>query len=242
MNNLAQNQIQEFIQSLQQCFNAQLVCVYLFGSAASDQLRPQSDVNMLVVVREFCALAHTDLQPALRQARALIQLHVMFLEERELHITASCFAVKFADMQMRHKLMWGDDVLKTVVLKPAELINSARQMLCNFQLRSREQFLLAHSREEQLIKLIATAAAPLRANAAALLYLREGSWTCGKAALKLLCAGNDPWQKAVEGISQAREKQSVPEGCAKTYFNALQEIARFLMTQLAALGGVDVSV
>lgn len=242
MNELVQSQIREFIQSLQQCFNTQLVSVYLFGSAASDQLRPQSDVNMLVIVREFCALAHTDLQPALRQARALIQLHVMFLEERELQITASCFAVKFADIQMRNQLMWGDDVLKSVVLKPVELVNSARQMLCNFQLRSREQFLLAHSREEQLVKLIAAAAAPLRANAAALLYLREGNWSCGKAALKKLSATNDQWQKAVEGISQARENQSVPEGCAKSYFNALQEIARFLMTQLSSLGGGDVSV
>jgi predicted nucleotidyltransferase len=242
MHDFHQQQIQEFIQALQACFNSQLVAVYLFGSAASDQLRPLSDVNLLVVVREFCAMAHTGLQPALRQGRALIQLHVMFVEEQELPSMASCFAIKFADIQARHRLLWGADVLKPINLKPSELINSARQMLGNFQLRSREQFLLAHSREEQLVKLIASAAAPLRANAAAIMFLRTGTWTDGKAALKLLTINNACWSQAVAGISLARETQSLPEGCAKDYFNALQEIARFLLAQLATQGGDNVCV
>jgi predicted nucleotidyltransferase len=235
---LHSTQIDEFVITLETCFGSKLIGVYLFGSAACDQLRPQSDVNLLVVLSEFCALAHTSLQPALRQARAAIQLHAMFVEQQELQYVADCFAVKFADIKARHRLLKGVDVLSQVVIKRAELAYCARQMLCNFQLRSREQFLLAHSREEQLIKLIGTAAAPLRVNASALHFLRVGQWPDGKAALKKYTENNSAWQEAVLGLSTARETQNLPEGCAKTYFYALQEIARALLDELNQIGGI----
>ncbi|HEY6528854.1 MAG TPA: hypothetical protein VIZ65_09180 [Cellvibrionaceae bacterium] len=181
-------------------------------------------------------IGHISLQPALRQARAAIQLHTMFVEQQELQYVADSFAVKFADIKARHRLLKGIDVLSQVQIKRAELAYSARQMLCNFQLRSREQFLLAHSREEQLIKLISTAAAPLRVNASALHFLQHGHWPDGKVALKKFTEHNGTWQEAVLGLSTARETQNLPEGCAKTYFNALQEIARALLADLNQLG------
>lgn len=226
-----------FIQTAETCFGANLISLYLFGSAAQDRLRAQSDVNVLVVLSEFCALAHTALQPALRQARAGIQLHAMFVEENELPTTADCFAAKFADIKARHRLMLGRDSLAPIEIKLPALVNSAKQMLCNFQLRSRENFLLAHSREEQLIKLIATAAAPLRASAAAVHFMRSGDWADGKAALINLTTHNLAWRDAVQGLSTARETQALPEGCAKTYFNSLQEITRFLLAELISQGG-----
>lgn len=224
--------INEFIKATQDCFGTNLISFYLFGSAAQDKLRAQSDVNVLVVLTEFCALAHTALQPALRQARAGIQLQTMFIEEDELQNTADCFTAKFADIKARHRLVLGRDCLAGVEIKLPRLAQSAQQMLINFQLRSREQFLLAHSRDEQLVKLIATAAAPLRASAAAVHFIRNGVWLDGKAALINLTAHNSVWADAIGGLSTARETQALPEGCAKTYFNALQEIARFLLAQL----------
>ncbi|HMW50101.1 MAG TPA: hypothetical protein PKC70_17525, partial [Cellvibrionaceae bacterium] len=189
------------------------------------------------VLSQFCALAHTALQPALRQARAGIQLHVMFVETQELQQTADCFTAKFADIKARHRLVLGSDTLAAIDIKLPQLAHSAQQMLINFQLRSREQFLLAHSREEQLIKLIATAAAPLRSSAAAVHLIRSGNWMDGKAALINLTAHNSAWSDAIHGLSTARETEALPEGCAKSYFNALQEIARFLVTELHTHGG-----
>lgn len=229
---LHQYHINAFVSAAVSCFGADLVSIYLFGSAAQDQLRAQSDVNVLVVLKQFCALSHSALQPALRQARAGVQLQAMLVEEAELQTTADCFTAKFADIKARHRLMHGQDCLTKIEIKRPELAHSARQMLCNFQLRSREQFLLAHSREEQLIKLIATAAAPLRTGAAAVHFIRNGNWADGKTALIALTQHNTHWREAVQGLSSARETQTLSEGCAKTYFNSLQEIARFLSAEL----------
>lgn len=243
---LHQFHINEFIAAAETCLGEDLISLYLFGSAAQDQLRTQSDVNMLVVLKQFCALTHTPLQPALRQARAAIQLHVMFIEQAELQSTADCFTAKFADIKARHRLMRGTDSLVGIDIKLPNLAQSARQMVINFQLRSREQFLIAHSREEQLIKLIASAAAPLRASAAALMAVRSGNWQAntsdGKQALKQLTDHNPSWSAAVQGLSAARETQTLPEGCAKNYFNALQEIARFLSAELKCVETNNVSI
>ncbi len=227
----------EFVQQAQGAFGAQLVAVYLFGSAATGQMRASSDVNLLCVLERFCAREHQGLTEALRLARAVIQLHVMFIEEAELPRAAHCFAQKFADIQRRHRLLWGRDCLANLSIAPSELAQSAQQTLSNFVLRSREQYLLHHQRPEQLQHLLAQAAAPLRTSAATLHFLNTGHWVEGKAALQTFAEPQTTWRGAVAHLSEARDDPFAPSREAADDLNALLELASALSRALIPHGG-----
>jgi predicted nucleotidyltransferase len=226
-----------FVQSAQTAFGRELVAIYLFGSAATGQMRASSDVNLLCVLERFRASEDPAITEALRLARAVIQLHVMFIEEAELPRAAHCFAQKFADIQRRNRLLWGRDCLANLAIAPAELAQSAQQTLCNFVLRSREQFLLHQQRPEQLQHLLAQAAAPLRTSAATLHYLAKGHWCEGKEALAAFAAGQPQWQSAVAHLSEAREDPFAPSQKAAEDLNNLLALASALSSALEAHGG-----
>jgi predicted nucleotidyltransferase len=185
--------INAFVDAAKQAFGADLVAIVLFGSGAEQNLRATSDVNILLVLKRFDPAEANPLREPLRFAHAAIELNAMFLLESEVPLAMEAFAVKFSDIQHRHRVLHGSDPFAGVTVSNAALLRRLRQVLLNLQIRLRERYTLLSLREEQLGRVIADAAPPLRASAASILQLEGNPAPSPKKALERVIGGfNDP--------------------------------------------------
>lgn len=230
--------LNEFVAAARKAFHNDLQAVVLYGSGAEGKLRPTSDVNILLVLSAFEQNKADQLRQPLRLAEAAIQLKAMFLLESELHPAMQAFAVKFADIIRRRRVLHGDDPFAGVSISRGDAIVRLKQTLLNLTLRLREAYIARSLREEQLVALIADTAGPLRSCAAALLELEGKPAESSREALHQVAASlPDGVARAEEisRISEAREKQTLAPGVAAPTFFHLIELARSMWTRAAAL-------
>ena len=222
--------LQLFVTAAQTAFGADLAAVVLFGSAADGQLRATSDVNLLLLLKRFDPASADVLRAPLRMANAAIDLQVMFLLERELADAADAFAVKFADIIARHRVLLGQDPFASLHANRDAVLRRLRQVLLNQQLRMRERYLLVSLNEEQLAGAIADAAGPLRSAAASLAQLEGRPPLPGKQALEAFVDTlNDPaLRAALQAMSSARETAHLAPGLALPAFTGLMAITEQL--------------
>ena len=81
----------------------------LFGSGAEGALRPTSDVNVAVVLERFDPRKAAALRSAFRTAHTAANLAALYLLRPEVAAAAEAFAQKFADIERRHRVLYGDE-------------------------------------------------------------------------------------------------------------------------------------
>jgi len=205
-----------FVEAAKPAFGTDLVSIVLFGSGAEQNLRATSDVNILLVLKRFDQAAADRLREPLRFAHAAVELNAMFLLEAELPAAMEAFAVKFADILARHRVLHGRDPFAAITVPDAALLRRLKQVLLNQQIRLRERYVLLSLREEQLGRVIADAAPPLRAGAASLLQLEGNPAPSPKKALQRVVEElNDPaLGDVLAAISRVRSGERLEPGQA----------------------------
>ena len=228
----------EFVGEARRAFDTDLRAVVLYGSGAEGKLRATSDVNVLLVLSAFDQNKADQLREPLRLAQAAIRLRTMFLLESELHPAMEAFAVKFADIIRRRRVLFGDDPFVGVSISRGDAIIRLKQTLLNLTLRLREAYIARSLREEQLVAMIADMAGPLRSCAAALMELEGRPSGSPKEALHQVAASLPNGAERAEEISrisEARQKQTLAPGVAAPTLFHLIELARSMWTRAAAL-------
>ena len=224
----AREVLTDLIEQAVKCFDDDLSSILLYGSAAEGQLRPTSDINLLLVLLQFPRERIDPLREILRRARALANVKVMFLLDSELQSASEAFAVKFDDIIRRHLVLYGDDPLRDLDITREARIVRLRQVLLNLAIRLRE---------EQLILVLAEHAAPLRAAAATILAIQEDPAPSGKEALAVLAPALEvpEWKETLANLSLARETRKLsPRVAAETLFQliAMTDSLRRLVERL----------
>jgi len=217
--------LHDLVEAAKAAFPDNLVSMVLFGSAAEGQMRATSDVNLLIILTRFDRAQVDRLRDALRLAHAAAQVSVLFVLESELPAAAEAFAVKFADIGRRHRVLHGTDVLARVRPSREAQLNRLRQMLVNLTMRLRNRYALVSLREEQLALVIADAAAPLRTAAATLLELEGRATPSPKAALVEVVRALGFEDDVLAPLSQARETRTLPAGIAGQALFRLLDLA-----------------
>jgi len=228
----------DFVDAARAAFGDALHSVVLFGSAAEGRLRATSDVNLIVVLRAFAPEAADRLREPLRVGRAAVRLNAMFLLEDEIDAAARAFAAKFADVKKRRRVLFGSDPFSRLTIpRPAEIAR-LKQVLLNLVLRLRGFYVERGLREEQLARVAADAAGPLRVAAATLLELEGRPAASPKAALETLAAdlGDASLREAVARLSEARESGRLAPGTAGPTVLGLADLASRLRVRVEALG------
>jgi predicted nucleotidyltransferase len=215
----------DFVEAAKKNFAERLTSIVLFGSAAEGRMRATSDVNVIVVLKEFRQQDVTDLAPVVRMARAAIRLEVMYLLGGEVPAAMECFAQKFADVSRRHRVLHGPDPFEGLTPSRGAEIYRLRQVIFNLQLRMREGFVERAGQEDQVAALLAEISGPLRTCAAALARLENQGNFSPKEALERLAGGmgRPDAARVVHEISELRERH-VPEGgdLAASFFQVLE--------------------
>ncbi len=230
--------IERFVDAAKSAFDTDLAAIVMTGSAAEGRMRATSDVNLLVLLKNFDPARADKLREPLRIANAAIELHAMFLLESELPMAMESFAVRFADFAQRHRVLFGSDPFGKVEAPRDAVVRRLKQVLLNQQLRLRERYMLLSLREEQLALALADAAGPLRAAAASILHLEGKDAASPKEALETAVRDmNDAKATAaLAQISAAREERLLPPGKAVEAVLAAIDIARRLRERVSALG------
>lgn len=225
----------EFINSAKEAFGSDLRSVVLYGSGAEGKLRPTSDVNLVLVLTSFTQPQADQLREPLRLGQAAINLRAMFLLETELRPATEAFAVKFADIARRRRVLYGDDPFASISVSRDDAIFRLKQTLLNLTLRMREAYVVRSLREEQLSALLADVAGPLRACASTLLELEGTPAPSARAALEQVFAALPDGPDEVRLISEARQMHVLPPPVAAPVLFHLIDIARSMYARSAAL-------
>jgi hypothetical protein len=233
--------ISSFVAAAKDAFRADLVSIILFGSGAEQNLRPTSDVNILLVLKRFDQNEADRLREPLRFAHAAVELNAMFLLEGEVALAMEAFAVKFSDIQHRHRVLHGSDPFANVTVSDAALRRRLKQVLLNLQIRLRERYVLLSLREEQLGRVIADAAPPLRASAASILQLEGNPAPSPKKALERVVAGlNDPaFTEVLSAMTKVRGNERLEARQAPAIVMDLMRLTERLRERAAGLGATD---
>jgi predicted nucleotidyltransferase len=206
----------DLVAAAKDSFQDDLRSVVLFGSGAEGRLRATSDLNLLVVLKRFGRERADAFREPLRLARVAARAAAMLILESELPAAAEAFAVKFGDIARRHRVLFGDlpDGLLNVSAEAKK--RQLCQLLLNLALRLRQSYVLTGLREEQLALVIADAAGPLRAAAAALLELQGQPAASPKLALETVAGSLEggPWSETLRRVSEVRESRRLPPGVA----------------------------
>jgi predicted nucleotidyltransferase len=229
--------LQQFVSAAKESLGPDLCSIVLYGSAAEGRLRATSDVNLLLVLAAWNPARLDAIREPLRNAHAAIALSAMFVVEGELPAVAEAFAVKFADIMHRRRILSGSDPFAGLsISRPAE-ITRLRQVLLNLLMRMRERYLSVSLREEQAARVLAQVSGPLRASAAALLELSGKPASSPKAALETVAAGvpGSGWKEALSALSQVREGQALPKGVAPETLLRLIDLTAALCKQVQKL-------
>jgi predicted nucleotidyltransferase len=107
--------IDEFVERLRTAAGPNLLSVLLYGSAAAGDFVPEySDVNLLCVLRETSFAAIEALAPAIEWWGKKNHRVPLLMSAEEMRRSADVFSIEFLDMRRNHRLLWGEDLLKTL--------------------------------------------------------------------------------------------------------------------------------
>ena len=107
--------IAEFVGRLQAAAGANLKSVILYGSAAAgDYVADYSDVNLLCVLGETSYAAIAGLSGAVEWWAKQKHHAPLLMTKEELQRAADVFSIEFLDMKRNYRVLWGEDMLKTL--------------------------------------------------------------------------------------------------------------------------------
>jgi predicted nucleotidyltransferase len=109
--------LSQLVEKVQKAYGERLISVVLYGSAACGDHQPQfSDINVLCVVTSLAARDLAAGEEMIRWWRDRGKSALMLITEREVSESAACFAVEFIEIQHSHRLLYGKDVISTLVI------------------------------------------------------------------------------------------------------------------------------
>lgn len=221
--------IETLVEAARASFGDALRSVILYGSAAEGRMRATSDVNVLFVLSRFDSSVDALREP-FRFAQAAANVKAMFVLEGELQSAAEAFAQKFADIERRHVVLYGEDLVASLAIPRDALVRRLQQVLLNLTIRLRENYVERSLREEQCAVTVAEAAGPLRTSASSILELEgHGSLPPKEALEQLVRELNRPeCEELLPHLSEARERRVLPSGRAAAYLFSTLELARAL--------------
>ena len=112
-----EDKLQELVDRLKQAQHERLRAVILYGSAAAGEHNEHfSDINILCVLTQVTPAELADSEPIFKWWREQGNPSPLLFSEDELRTSTDCFPVEFHDMQERHRILYGTDIIKDLVI------------------------------------------------------------------------------------------------------------------------------
>jgi predicted nucleotidyltransferase len=107
--------IADFVDRLRRLAGPNLKSVILYGSAAAGEYAPEhSDINLLCVLGETSFAAIAGLSPTVEWWTRQKHRAPLLMTLEELQRGADVFSIEFLDMKRHYRVLWGEDLLKSL--------------------------------------------------------------------------------------------------------------------------------
>src|SRR5437764_684731 len=105
--------VDKFVEKMRTAAGENLVSIVLYGSAAEGEFHPEySDLNMLCVLRDASFPSLNKITGVVEWWRGKKHHPPLILTETDLRTSADVFSIEFLDMKTRHRVLYGEDVLR----------------------------------------------------------------------------------------------------------------------------------
>jgi hypothetical protein len=146
----------EFTGDLQRIFGEDLVSIILYGSGATGEYRPgKSDLNFLVVLQDDSVDSLRRGMAAVARWRKRMVNTPLFMTKVYIQSSLDSYPIEFLDMQANYRLVHGEDVLKDLQFRPADLRVQCERELKGKALRLRQVYLEAREKPRAMREIIA---------------------------------------------------------------------------------------
>jgi predicted nucleotidyltransferase len=113
-----EDKLQELVDRLKVAQNERLRSVVLYGSAAAGEHNEHfSDLNVLCVLTQVTPAELAASEPIFKWWREQGNPSPLLLSEDELRTSTDCFPVEFHDMQERHRILFGPNLIDNLVIE-----------------------------------------------------------------------------------------------------------------------------
>tara|TARA_B110001454_G_scaffold219194_1_gene251330 strand:+ start:86608 stop:87312 length:705 start_codon:yes stop_codon:yes gene_type:complete len=226
--------LNSFIDFLKNKLSTELYSAVLFGSAAENRIRANSDINLLVVLNSSSLATLDKIKSEYRDHHNLIHLSCLFIERSELDQVCQTFPLKFYDISKRNQIVAGANIIPEIKIDPANLKFQLKQSLMNLTMRLRERYTFVSLREEQLVHIMNEFSGPLRTNAFSLVSLQGESAKNPKEALNIFLKKYFPdrAEQLSETISTIRESSTLSKNQIEPTYQAYLEILKKMQNVL----------
>lgn len=144
-----------FVDEIRKAMPIGLRSVVLYGSAAAgDHVAGRSDYNVLVIAdRLGLPELQTLSRPARAWARAGNRPPLLFTAE-QLRMSADAFPIELLDIRQSHRVLYGEDLIAAVAVRPEHLRLQVERELKGKLLYLRERYLLASGKRRLVLDLL----------------------------------------------------------------------------------------
>jgi predicted nucleotidyltransferase len=133
--------LEAFIGQIFQESTSPPIAVISIGSAVTgDYARKSSDLNLLIIYDELKITDIAAVAPVAQRWFKKRRFSPRFLSRRNLIETARYFQIDFLGMRNAHVLLYGEDVLATIALSPADLRWQLAHEIKRMRMRLKQQY------------------------------------------------------------------------------------------------------
>ncbi|MEW6558066.1 MAG: hypothetical protein AB1349_12070 [Elusimicrobiota bacterium] len=137
-----QKYLDGFCEALVQLYGDNLVSIVLYGSAVKrEHILKESDVNVMVVVKELTLKKLASLEKTINRAQRKANISVVFWTEEELKNSADVFPVEFLDIKEKYQVLTGRDIISDISIDTKNLRHQLEFELRSKLLRLRNEWL-----------------------------------------------------------------------------------------------------
>jgi len=141
--------IESFVSALKDIYSDQLVCVILYGSAASGEfLNKRSNLNFLAVLKDT---ELTTLRKAAKLVMKYPRFNPLFLTQDYISNSTDIFPIEFLDIKENYIVLEGNDILKGINIDTRNLRYQCEQEL-KAKLLTLKQLYLRSAKDSEFLK------------------------------------------------------------------------------------------
>ena len=169
----------QLVERLKNAYGDRLASLMLYGSAAAGNHQDQfSDLNILCVLSRITTLELEQSEPIFKWWREQDNPAPLLLSEDEITASTDCFPIEFHDIQARHRLLAGRDVITSLVIDYSFYRARVEYELRAKMLRLRQKAAGVLSDDDVLLRLMADSVSTFAtlARHAVLLAGGEAQW------------------------------------------------------------------
>jgi hypothetical protein len=167
--------LEAFTREVHDLYGPDLVAVVLYGSAATgEHVAGASDINVAVILRQVTSALLRKASGRIRAWHRQGFATPLFFDPEGLQRSLDVFPIEFLDMQERHRILWGSDLLAPLRVGRGNLRLQCEQELRGKLLRLRQAYVESAGSPDELRRTLLVAAGSVLVLLRTLLRLAGG--------------------------------------------------------------------